>query len=225
MITIQQRLTTQGNSAGPFAYYHYQQACAVQQVPDEEARAKRLKQGAVSLEMIDPGAAAGAARVSTSEQDGGKYVALRWRPDLPGAGERKRRDWVFLFESSGDRDPLLARTQIEIARGLLANAEHDDTFAIVTAGTRTQAWMDQARPATAENVDAALDWLGRTHLIGALDLGHALDAVRPFLKSAQSPTLVHLGSGVAVQGEGREDVLAKQIPDGTRHREPEGSCP
>ena len=28
--------------------------------------------------------------------------------------QRQRRDWVFLFESSGDRDPLLARAQIEV---------------------------------------------------------------------------------------------------------------
>jgi type VI secretion system protein ImpA len=44
---------TEGNSAGPFSWYHYQQACAVQQIADEDTRAKRLKQGAVSMETVE----------------------------------------------------------------------------------------------------------------------------------------------------------------------------
>jgi type VI secretion system protein ImpA len=44
---------TEGHSAGPFAYCHYQQASTVGQLVDEDARAKRLQQGAVSLEMFE----------------------------------------------------------------------------------------------------------------------------------------------------------------------------
>src|SRR5262249_55317791 len=67
------------------------------------------------------------ARFSSMDHEGGRYLMVRYRPELPTAKERRRRDWVFLFESSGDRDPLLARAQIEVIRTLLANAEHDDT--------------------------------------------------------------------------------------------------
>ena len=95
---------------------------------------------------------------------------LRWRPDLPGEKRRERRDWVFLFESSADRDPLLARAQIDIVKTILENAEHDDTFAIVTAGTHAAAWKPEPRPATPENVQKALEFLEQTHLVGALDL-------------------------------------------------------
>ena len=52
---------------------------------------------------------------------------VRYRPDLPSAPRRERRDWVFLFESSGARDPLVARAQVEVIRALLTHAEHDDT--------------------------------------------------------------------------------------------------
>ncbi len=45
----------------------------------------------VVVEMIDP-AAAGAARFGFTAQDGAKYFAARWRPDLPGEVQRKRRD-------------------------------------------------------------------------------------------------------------------------------------
>src|SRR5262249_17092106 len=148
--------------------------------------------------------------------DGYRYVMLRYRPHLDVRGEKRfdGRTWVFLFESSGDRDPLLARTQIEVIRALLGNAEHNDTFAILAAGTNVRAFAPQAMPVTAENVQAGLDYLDRTHLIGALDLGKALDEAGPFLKGAQNPYLVHVGSGVAAMGERRDDVLAKRLPDG-----------
>jgi type VI secretion system protein ImpA len=43
---------TEGSSVGPFALYHYQQAQSLGQVHDEQAREKRLKRGAVSLDTI-----------------------------------------------------------------------------------------------------------------------------------------------------------------------------
>jgi hypothetical protein len=52
--------------------------------------------------------------------------------------KRPRRDWVFLFESSADRDPLLARTQAEVVRTILENAEPDDTFAVLTTDTQVR---------------------------------------------------------------------------------------
>src|SRR5947199_10339394 len=103
------------------------------------------------------------------EQDGAKYLMLRYRPDLPMQPQRRRRDWVFLFESSGDRDPLLGRTQVEVVRGLLANAEADDTFAVLAANTRVR--ILPAKPVTPENVQAALSFLEGAQLVGALDLG------------------------------------------------------
>lgn len=40
-----------------------------------------------------------------------QYLMVKYRPQLPAAPRRERKDWVFLFESSGDRSPLLASTQ------------------------------------------------------------------------------------------------------------------
>ena len=98
---------------------------------------------------------------------------LRHRPNLPTRQQRQRRDWVFLFESSGDRNPLLARVQIDVIRGLLENAEHDDTFSIVTASTQLHRLTEQ-QTATQANIDAAMAKLEQTHLVGALDLAGAL---------------------------------------------------
>ena len=94
----------------------------------------------------------GSARFSSAEQEGAKYLMLRYRPALPGqAAARQPRNWVFLFESSGDRDPLLARAQIDVIHGLLAQAEPDDTFVVLAANTRVQPCFPEARPVTPDN--------------------------------------------------------------------------
>jgi hypothetical protein len=155
--------------------------------------------------------AADAVRFSTATQDGHRYLMLRYRTTLPGSVKRQRRDWVFLFESSAERDPLLARTQVEIVRTLLANAEHDDTFTILTAGTQVHAFASPLR-ATPQNVAAAVAFLEKAHLLGALDLDAGLTAAAKLLNHSEHPVLVHLGCGQAVLGERRADVLAGRIP-------------
>jgi ferric-dicitrate binding protein FerR (iron transport regulator) len=170
----------------------------------------------VVLEWGDPAPAEDAAAFAATEQDGAKYLLVRYRPALAGGRVRPRRDWVFLVESSGDRDPLLARTQIEVVRSLLANADPEDTFAVLTAGTRTRS-LGPARPVTPANADEAVRWLEGAHLVGALDLGRALAEARPLLEAAKAPHLVHVGSGVAAMGERRQDVLVKWLPAATRY--------
>jgi ferric-dicitrate binding protein FerR (iron transport regulator) len=176
--------------------------------------------GDVALDLFDGGQKLRgdeSARFSSMDHEGAHYFMVRYRPELPTAKERRHRDWVFLFESSGDRDPLLARAQIEVIRTLLANAEHDDTFAVVTASTRAGTFAPEAQPVTADNAAAAVRFLEGTHLAGVLDLGKGLDAAEPFLKSAQNPYLVHVGSGLPVLGETRADVLAKRLPEGVHY--------
>jgi thioredoxin-like negative regulator of GroEL len=176
----------------------------------------------VVVDLIDAAAPRPAAdkdvvKFATALHEGNRYVMLRYRPELLVQQQRQQRDWVFLFESSGDRDPLLARVQIDVIRALLANAEHYDTFAIVMAGTRTSAFRSTPVLATPENVKAAVEYLESAHLIGALDLDQALAACTPFLKDKPNPHLVHVGSGIAALGERRHDVLAQRIPEGTRY--------
>src|SRR5262249_39925983 len=159
----------------------------------------------------------GGARFSATTHEGARYLMLRYRPQLAGPVERQRRDWVVLFESSGDRDPLLARVQGEVIRELLSHAEPEDTFAVLAAGTRVRAFRKDPVPLTAENVQAAVEFLEGAHLVGALDLGRALAEAEPLLKRGKNPYLVHVGSGLPAMGERREDVLAKRIPAAARY--------
>jgi tetratricopeptide (TPR) repeat protein len=162
------------------------------------------------------------ARFSSMELDGAKYLMLRYRPVL-SIGEPAAlatggpRTWVFLFESSGDRDPLLARAQIDVIRTLLGNAEPDDSFVVLPAGTRTRALNGKPLLVTPENVSAAVSFLESSHLIGALDLDRALSEAASIIKDAKNAYLIHVGSGIAAMGEKRDDVLAKRIPESTRY--------
>jgi tetratricopeptide (TPR) repeat protein len=171
----------------------------------------------VVLFLNESAAAADVARFSAAEHEGAKYLMLRYRPALAGRPQPQRRDWVFLVETGGDRDPLLARTQIDVVQGLLRHAQPEDTFAVLTAATRVAIAEKELQPVTAENVQAAVAFLEKAHLLGALDLGQALTAAEPLLKGGRNPYLVHLGSGIAAMGERRDDVLARRIPEGVRY--------
>ena len=116
------------------------------------------------------------AQLAQSRLDNARYFQVRLRPDLRpspqpashgGEGRvRGRRDWLFIVEASAERDSLLARTQIEIVRNLLDQAEHDDRFLIVAASARPQIMDRELRPVTAENVSAAVGFLEGINLIG-----------------------------------------------------------
>jgi len=83
-----------------------------------DARANNTKlERDVVLTLGEGAANTEAVRFSASEHEGAKYLMLRYRPVLPGQPERQRRDWVFLFESSGDRDPLQSRFDDRFGEG------------------------------------------------------------------------------------------------------------
>jgi ferric-dicitrate binding protein FerR (iron transport regulator) len=157
-----------------------------------------------------------AVRFARAELDGMHYMLVRYRPELAVQTQRQNRHWVFLVETSADRDPLLARAQIEIVRNLLGQAEHDDTFCVLAAGTYVRPFADEALTAVPENIDRAVRFLEGTQLIGALDLGRALGKAGSYLGLGKNPHLVHIGSGKTAIGQ-RQDTLAREIATGVRY--------
>jgi tetratricopeptide (TPR) repeat protein len=187
-------------------------------VLDGEVKLARLDRD-LRLDLVENKAdvEADATRFSTANQDGARYLLLRHRPLLTGEARRPPHGWVFLVETAGDRDPLLARTQIEIVRALLGRAGPEDAFAVLTCANRVEAFQTDLRPATAENVQAAITFLERAHLVGGLDLKQGFTAAQPFLKTARNPFLVHIGSGLPGLGERRPEMLVREIPDGAHY--------
>ncbi len=185
---------------------------------DASARDAKLD-GDVVLHLTDGAASRSqpAARFSGARHDGAEYLMLRYRPALDSQPVRQRRDWVVLFESSADRDPLLARAQIEVIRSLLGIVEHDDRFAVLTVGTHVYTMTDGLVPATQANVRRAIEKLQSSHLVGALDLESGLVAARDLLRDSPQAHLVHVGNGTPVLGERRVEALAGLLTKGTRY--------
>ncbi len=140
-----------------------------------------------------------------------EYLMLRFRPELPATMQRPKRNWIILFESSANRDPLLARTQIEIVRTLLDNAEHDDTFSVIAAKTRASA-LAESQQCTARNIAEVLRRLEETHLVGAFDFEKALTACEQLSSAGRENLLIHVGAGIPVLGEQDQSALLKKLP-------------
>ncbi len=188
------------------------------------ARAENIKPDAdVVLDLMDPTGEAGRggeAVFSSAVHEASEYLMLRYQPNLPAVERRRNRHWVFLFESSADRDPLLARAQIEVVRGILQGAEHDDTFSLVTAATRARIFATGSHgpmPVSPGRIAAALDFLDNTHLIGALDLGQGLAVAGDLCKLADNAHLVHVGAGMPVLGARDQKSLLARLPAGAKY--------
>ncbi len=177
-----------------------------------EARAIKPEQDVV-LELREREAPPGGATFADYVQDGQRYFMARYRPKLDTKPARQRRDWIVLFETSANRDPLLARTQIEVFRNLLRNAEYEDTFTLLTVNTRATSWSAKPQAVTPENISAAVEYLEKTHLIGGCDLEKGLRQALDVAKITKNPHLVHLGAGVPSLGEVKDDLLAKLVPE------------
>jgi Tfp pilus assembly protein PilF len=156
-------------------------------------------------------------RFSSVDHDGWRYLMLQFRPQVPMAKRRQRRDWIFLIESDGSRDPLLARVQADIVRRMLENSEHQDTFAMITAATRRRAFAAESKPVNRENIEAAAGFLDATHLVGALDLEQALKATQAYARDAKNPVLVHIGDGTPILGERQNNKLLANLAEGIRY--------
>lgn len=144
-------------------------------------------------------------KLTSTEHEGQQYLMIRHCPELQDATEkrdREPRNWVVLFETSGDRNPVLARAQVEVVRTLLKNAEHEDTFNIVTAGTRPKLFREEGVACESENIDAAIEFLERSHLVGALDFEKGLKASIALLSSPNRP------KGSSDSGVAQDDAIA-----------------
>ncbi len=148
----------------------------------------------------------------SAEHEGQRYLALRY-PFQPGGGRKMRRDWVFLYETSADRDPVLARVQVDVIKTLLENAERDDTFTILAASSRIRAMSEVPLPVRPKNVRRAIEFLEKSQLVGALDLEKAFGAAAAAARDVENPCVVHLGSGYPRLGEEDQVALARLLPE------------
>ncbi|MBC8291060.1 MAG: hypothetical protein H8E37_12160, partial [Planctomycetes bacterium] len=189
-------------------------------VLEGEAQKVTMKDDLV-VELTDPAQkrVRSSTRFSSAEHEGQQYLMLRMRPDL-GKGrslQRKIRNYVFLFESSGDRDPVLARVQVDLIRTFLENAEHEDTFSIVRASSKAERFSVRPVPCVKKQITKAIDFMEDSHLLGALDLEAAFKMCGKLKSDNSENWLVHVGSGIPAIGERDATALQRLLPKKTRY--------
>jgi tetratricopeptide (TPR) repeat protein len=141
-----------------------------------------------------------------------KYLMVRHRPKLPVEPSPQARHWVFVHETSADRDPLLTRAQIELLKGVLHCAAAGDTFQVITAAHTAKVLTPRPIAVSAETVKAVTDALGKTHILGALDLKAALRSAGTLAAARPgNACIVYLGAARTVLGSRDVWKLAGQL--------------
>ncbi len=141
-----------------------------------------------------------------------KYLMVRHRPKLPVEPSTQARHWVFVHETSADRDPLLTRAQIELLKGMLHCAAAGDTFQVVTAAHTAKVLTPRPIAVSAETVKTVTDALGKTHILGALDLEAALRSAGTLAAARPANAcIVYLGAARTVLGSRDLWKLAAQL--------------
>jgi hypothetical protein len=130
-----------------------------------------------------------------------RYLLMRHRPKLPTEAKVTRRHWIFVYETSSNRNPLLGRAQIELMEGILHHAAAGDTFQVVTAAHRAKLLTPKPLVAQKQTATTVGQALGKTHLLGALDLEAALKLATKVAEGHRNACIVYLGSGQPVLGE------------------------
>jgi type VI secretion system protein ImpA len=191
---------TEGDSIGPFAYCHYQQAGTVGQLVDADARAKRLEQGAVSLEMFEKAVAETPAAFFTN------LVA-----ELTECRDEFARLCAVLDDKCGQQAPPASNIRSALTAGL------DTVTTVARAKLETAAPPDastdgEALPAAAAvNGHAAADGAIRTRD----DAFRLLSLVAAFFRRQEPHTPISYALEQAVRWGQMPlpELLAELIPD------------
>lgn len=196
---------TEGNSVGPFAHFHYQQASALGQIADEEVRAKRVQRGAVSLEMFDK---------AVAETPGPFFVGLV--QDLTQCQQEYARLCAVLDERCGPKAPPSSQVRTGLAACL-------DTVTAVARNKLPVAGAAEAGEGSAEAAGTAaqavpgVNGQPRGPVRNREDAFRLLEEVADFFRRTEPHTPVSYALEQAVRW-GRmslPELLSELIPDET----------
>lgn len=161
-----------------------------------------------------------ATHVATLADEGGDYLMVRARPELPLAqSERTQRNWVVLFDTSASRSTADLAMQRELLTALMHEWDEGDHYAIVAFDASTRMLTDGFSTVTAESPAGVLrnlrestsEGLGETNLPAALATARELLAKAP----EGEAHVLYLGDGVATSEATRPKALAEAL-EGTK---------
>ena len=163
--------------------------------PDAEHEAMRLA-------ALDPGG------------DQGRFVMLRWAPDLQlDAATVPAGEVVVVVDTSAAGDPSEYLARVAVAEALLRSLSAGDRFAVMSADLTAQVLhpSEGLAEASDEAIGSALEQLARHATGGATDLGAIFDAALERVHGLEQPAIVYVGDGLATSGDRRGDALVERV--------------
>ncbi len=145
-----------------------------------------------------------------TEQRGEKTYGLLMvmPPQSTAAAHRMPREAIFIIDTSGSMEGTSigqAREALELA---IDRLPLDDRFNVIEFNSTARKLFDSARPATADNVDAARRWVRELNAQGGTEMASALDlALDGREQSDRIRQIVFLTDGAV----GNEEALFKMI--------------
>ena len=154
---------------------------------------------------------------ATVVQDGKRFLVVKVRPEAPALAQAPRaRQWIVINDVSASRSSVDIRAQAFILGRLLAEADDDDTFALINVDTRVRTWKDELTPVRDPSASGAVAFAEVSAPMGATNILAAFKAAGDIITrtGASNAHIVYLGDGIATDSETAADRLAAAVPAG-----------
>jgi len=152
---------------------------------------------------------------ATVMQDGKRFLFVKVRPKAPGeAAAPQARQWIVINDVSASRSSVDIKAQVFILRRLLAEADDDDTFALINVDTQARTWRDELTGVRDPAASGGAAFATVTDPMGATNIAAAFKEAGEIItrSGATNPYIVYLGDGVATDSETASNRLVAAMP-------------
>jgi hypothetical protein len=178
---------------------------------------------------VEPSFFAHTSSSSDADAKGGFFALMLEPPARVGPSEIRPRELVFVLDVSGSMNGFPIEKSKELARKAIARMRPNDTFNIITFAGNTAVLWPEPKPATAENIAVADQFIAGTSGGGGTEMMTAINAalVQPGRSGVDAAQLLELpadgrsltvavpAGALAVDGA-RWKIDAGTAADGTR---------
>ncbi len=153
-------------------------------------------------------------RVFTHRTTGqrGAFMALLSPPSLPPRERAAEKDLVFLLDASGSMSGIPEQIGKQAVTFCIERLQPGDRFNLLILGTRTKKMAEALLPATARNVQRAVEFLNATEPKGGTDLYNGLISGLEQLRSRRRPSVIVLVTdGHSTVGVSDPEVITRDL--------------
>ena len=147
-------------------------------------------------------------------KDDDGYFLLFISPQIKLRPHIQRRDWILLVDISGSVGPQEYNAAKAAARVILSQLSDKNRFNIVAFDITARSFKDGFVPATAENVQIAMEYLESLTTNGASDFETAFEQLSKLTKDDKQAQIVYIGDGlptIGATGLNLQKLLGKKV--------------